>query len=68
MFPFSRGLAEGRHLALGRGADPFRAERERTRALRALKGELVRLGRSGSRREFELARRFFAEIPELRSA
>jgi hypothetical protein len=51
-----------------RAADPFADAKKHTRSLRALKRVLVRVGRSGTRRDFELVRRLFTEITELRSA
>lgn len=48
--------------------DPFRSERRRECLLRPLKKALVALGRSGSRRDFELIQRVFIEIPGLRSS
>ncbi len=49
-------------------ADPFLAQKQRQRSLRQFKRALVRLGTSGSRCHFELARRLFVEISALRGA
>jgi len=49
-------------------SDPFRELNARRDALRELKRAVVRLGNSGDRHGFKLARRLFAEISGLRNA
>jgi len=47
---------------------PLRPNRARAQALAAIKKEVVRIGRNGSREGFKFAERMFDALPELRSA